>query len=228
MKGVNIIFIFITFIYTMEPIEKKENLNDPKNTSDQNNLKNQLLELGFDSEKIDLALTISSNLEEAVNLIVRMMEEPEFLETLKSGSNKNCIVNNNNKGNEIGFPINIIQLDQYKMVILVRKDLKMSIGKTAAQVAHAALQAYKISMEKNADKVKNWEYYSGTAKVVLGVDNYEELMKYNQLATERGIVTAIIHDAGRTEVDPGTATVCALGPDLVNIIDTVTGKLKLL
>ena len=38
----------------------------------------------------------------------------------------------------------------------------------------------------------------------------------------------MVQDAGRTEVEPGTKTVLAIGPDLNSKIDEITGKLKLL
>ena len=47
----------------------------------------------------------------------------------------------------------------------------MSIWKTSTQVANAALGSYKISLMKNKDIVMNWEYMSGQAKIVFGVDN---------------------------------------------------------
>ena len=74
------------------------------------------------------------------------------------------------------------QFQQYKMVIVVRRDLKMSIGKTSAQVAHAALGAYKLSLSKNSDKVTNWENFSGQAKIVLGVENEKELFEIKDKA----------------------------------------------
>lgn len=40
--------------------------------------------------------------------------------------------------------------EEYKMVFLVRMDLKMGLGKIAAQVGHATLKAYK-QMEYRAD-----------------------------------------------------------------------------
>ena len=117
---------------------------------------------------------------------------------------------------------------QYKMVIIVRKDLNMSIGKTSAQVAHAVLGAYKQSLTKNNNLVLNWENYSGQAKIVLGVDNENQLLEIKNKADHSGLITCLIHDAGRTEVAPNTATCCAIGPDIVQKIDAITGKLKLL
>ncbi len=47
-------------------------------------------------------------------------------------------------------------------------------------------------------------------------------------ARASGLPTALIVDAGRTQVAPGSATVLAIGPGEVARIDRVTGDLKLL
>ena len=114
------------------------------------------------------------------------------------------------------------------MVIVVRNDLKMSIGKTAAQVGHAVLGAYQRSMNKNALLVNNWQNFSGQAKIVLQVNSEKELKDIEDNAKKNGLITCLIHDAGRTEVAPNTPTCCAIGPDLVSNIDKITGNLKLL
>jgi PTH2 family peptidyl-tRNA hydrolase len=208
----------------------------------QNDLKKEILEFGFDEDKVDLALKMSNDKEEICNLIVKMMEEPEFYVQIKSNSQinvnqpSNNINNNNNNNNNNNLAMdfsNFIQqlsnnIQQYKMVIVVRKDLKMSVGKTSAQVAHAVLGAYKRSLDKNSNIVLNWENYSGQAKIVLGVENEKELMDIKSKADNAGLITCLIHDAGRTEVAPNTATCCAIGPDSVQKIDVITGQLKLL
>jgi PTH2 family peptidyl-tRNA hydrolase len=114
------------------------------------------------------------------------------------------------------------------MVIVVRNDLKMSIGKTAAQVGHAVLGAYQRSMNKNALLVNNWQNFSGQAKIVLQVNSEKELNDIEDNAKKNGLVTCLIRDAGRTEVEPNTPTCCAIGPDIVSNIDKITGNLKLL
>ena len=65
-------------------------------------------------------------------------------------------------------------------------------------------------------------------KVTLKVANQKDLYKYAQDAKDSGLVTAIISDAGMTELKPGTTTVCAIGPDKDDKIDQVTGKLQTL
>ena len=224
--GFPLVLIIIFYLFKLMQSEKDSNSSS--------NLKKELMEFGFDEEKVDLALKMSNDKEEICNLIVRMMEDPEFLIQIKTNLQmKDANSNNNNNNNINNDMINFFQnlsnqLQQYKMVIVVRKDLKMSIGKTSAQVAHAALGAYKLSLSKHCDKVTNWENLSGQAKIVLGVENEKELFDIKDKADKNGLITCLIHDAGRTEVSPNTATCCAIGPDSVQKIDEVTGKLKLL
>jgi len=112
----------------------------------------------------------------------------------------------------------------YKQVILVRKDLKLPKGKLAAQVAHASVEAVHRS-DKNI--VREWRL-EGMKKIVLSVDNLQDIHRYNQAAKDDGLVTAIITDAGHTVVAPGTTTCMAIGPDIEIKIDRITGNLKML
>ena len=112
-------------------------------------------------------------------------------------------------------------LDEHKMVLLVRKDLNMGVGKIAAQCCHAAVGACR------ANDFQEWRN-QGEAKIVLAVKNQAELMKYCTAARAAGLPTYEIQDAGRTEVAPGTMTCAAIGPARKVLIDAVTGKLRLL
>ncbi len=116
---------------------------------------------------------------------------------------------------------------EYKQVILVRHDLKLPKGKLAAQVAHASSEAVLRSLSNNKDAVKVWRN-DGQKKVVLRVDSLEEMYHYNQEAKDTGITTALITDAGKTCIAPGTVTALGIGPDDEEKIDTITGKLKML
>ncbi len=111
----------------------------------------------------------------------------------------------------------------YKMVILVRKDLGLSKGKTAVQCSHAAAEAV-LKSDKN--KIEEWRNFS--KKVVLSVDNENDLIKYKKEAEKLKLVTALIRDAGLTEIPENTLTCLAIGPDEEEKIDKVTGKLKTL
>jgi PTH2 family peptidyl-tRNA hydrolase len=112
----------------------------------------------------------------------------------------------------------------YKQVILVRQDLKLPKGKLGAQSAHAAVDAVLKSDEKT---VKKWQR-EGMKKVLLKVKDRKELYKYVQMAKDSGLKTAVISDAGRTVVEPGTVTCAGIGPDKEDLIDSVTGDLKLM
>lgn len=113
--------------------------------------------------------------------------------------------------------------ERYKLVFLVRTDLGMTPGKIAAQVGHASIGAYKQSTVPILDK---WED-SGQAKIVLQVDSLDQLRTLEQCAKAIGIQTYSVEDAGRTQVEPGSVTVCAIGPDSETKINQVTGTLRL-
>lgn len=110
-----------------------------------------------------------------------------------------------------------------KQVILVRKDLKLSKGKLSSQVAHASTEA---ALKSSKVKVEKWRKFS--KKVVLKVEDRKELLKYKRLADKAKLITALIKDAGRTEIKAGTVTALAIGPDEEEKIDKITGKLKML
>jgi len=114
-----------------------------------------------------------------------------------------------------------------KQVIVVRTDLEMSRGKIAVQVAHAACGAVEEARKKCPDLLKIWEK-EGSKKVVVEVKSEEELMKIYEEAKSSGLACYLVRDAGLTEIPPGTATAVAVGPDLSERIDKITGGLKLL
>lgn len=113
---------------------------------------------------------------------------------------------------------------EYKQVILIRNDLKLPKGKMAAQAAHAAVEAV---LRSDKDKVKTWRN-AGMKKIALKLDSEKDLLKYLQIAKDAGLVTALITDAGRTVVEPGTRTCMAIGPDNEDMIDAITRDLKMM
>ncbi len=113
--------------------------------------------------------------------------------------------------------------DELKQVILVRDDLKLPKGKLAVQVAHASVDA---TLKSPRLVVEHWRR-EGMMKTVLKVSGETELHKFVQLAIMKGLITAVITDAGRTVVEPGTTTCAAIGPAPSSTIDDLTGALKL-
>lgn len=107
-------------------------------------------------------------------------------------------------------------------MMLIRKDLKLSRGKLAVQVAHASVTA----AEKSEFK-KDWLSHE-QKKVVLTTENLNELFELFEKAKREGLPCALIRDAGHTEIPPGTVTCVGIGPAPDKDIDTVTGNLKLL
>jgi peptidyl-tRNA hydrolase, PTH2 family len=116
---------------------------------------------------------------------------------------------------------------EYKMVIVTRKDLSLSAGKLAAQVAHAAVNCTLASKAKTVTWFSRWQR-EGAKKVVVKVESLDDFFPLKDKAEELGIVTSLVVDAGHTEIPEGTQTVLGIGPAPNNIIDQVTGTLSLL
>ncbi|CAN9501577.1 unnamed protein product [Ophioblennius macclurei] len=115
---------------------------------------------------------------------------------------------------------------EFKMILVVRNDLKMGKGKVAAQCAHAAVSAYKQVQRRNPELLKQWEY-CGQPKVVVKAPDEDTLIDLLSRAKELGLPVSLIQDAGRTQIAPGSRTVLGVGPGPADLIDSVTGDLKL-
>ncbi len=110
----------------------------------------------------------------------------------------------------------------FKQAIIVRKDLKLSKGKLAVQVAHAAL----LAAEKSPWK-EEWQE-EGQKKIVLWCNDLKELLSLYGEAKKMHLPCALISDAGLTEVEPGTKTCLGIGPAPEEKVDKLTGNLKLI
>ncbi|MDT7887542.1 MAG: peptidyl-tRNA hydrolase Pth2 [Desulfurococcales archaeon] len=117
---------------------------------------------------------------------------------------------------------------EYKQVMVVRTDLKMSPGKLAVQVAHASVEAVLICMESKdcREWLEIWKE-QGMKKVVLRGGGEEDLIRIYNMCREEGLPCSLVRDAGKTELEPGTLTVVGLGPAPAELIDRITGKLSL-
>ncbi|XP_022085615.1 peptidyl-tRNA hydrolase 2, mitochondrial-like [Acanthaster planci] len=139
-----------------------------------------------------------------------MLQDQQAAETAASGDNVSVM-------GETG---------EYKLVLVVRTDLKMGKGKVAAQCSHAAVSCYKQAARRQPDMLKEWENY-GQPKVVVKAPDEEVLIELALKARSLGLTTAVIQDAGRTQIAPGSRTVLGVGPGPASLVDEVTGELKL-
>jgi peptidyl-tRNA hydrolase, PTH2 family len=112
------------------------------------------------------------------------------------------------------------------MVLVVRAELRLTAGKVAVQVAHAAVMLAERATSKEPNLAEAWRQ-QGQKKIVLEIERLDDLELIERSARARGILTAWVDDAGLTEVPPGTRTCLGLGPARSSDLDPITGKLAL-
>ena len=110
-----------------------------------------------------------------------------------------------------------------KQVIVVNEALQLPRGKLAAQVAHAAVAAF---LDASKELQRRW-LEEGMPKVVLRCDSEDALLALHAQAAGANIPVADIRDAGHTVVAAGTLTCVGIGPATIELIDSITGSLKL-
>jgi len=113
-----------------------------------------------------------------------------------------------------------------KQVIVVRTDLEMGKGKIAAQVGHACVMGAEHVRKSHPEWFNEW--WAGQEKVVVKVSGIKELQEIKRHAIELDLPWSEVSDAGHTQLAPGTTTCISIGPAPENLIDKVTGTLKLL
>lgn len=123
-----------------------------------------------------------------------------------------------------------------KQVIVMRHDLKMRRGKQIAQGAHASMsflcrrlqQQGTVSLHDFTEVQQAW-LTGAFAKICCRVNSEAELMDIHDKAIAAGIEVHLITDSGKTEFHGvPTRTCLAIGPDLAEKLDALTGHLELL
>ena len=118
--------------------------------------------------------------------------------------------------------------EQYKMIFVVNTGLKMGVGKTAAQVGHATLALYQLLQTQ-----ANWKEQctkwgeTGMTKIAVQGQSAHHLLELKHRAYELRLPNIIVHDAGKTQLEPGSLTVFAVFGKIADV-NKVTGQLKLL
>lgn len=116
---------------------------------------------------------------------------------------------------------------EFKQVMVVRRDLGMGTGKIAAQVAHAAVMGAEKTKAHKREWFDAW-FHAGQAKVVVKVQDMEELMEVKKRAESLRLPVVQVQDSGLTQIPPGTTTCIGIGPAPAELVDKVTNDLKLL
>ncbi len=120
---------------------------------------------------------------------------------------------------------------------MIRRDLKMRRGKEIAQGAHASSAWISYAVADAADPDTGvaivtldpvaFAWITGSfRKITLQVQTDEELVALHEHALRLGLRSHLITDSGRTEFGGvPTRTALAIGPDVADQIDLVTGQL---
>jgi PTH2 family peptidyl-tRNA hydrolase len=125
-----------------------------------------------------------------------------------------------------------------KQVLIWRNDLKVRKGKFGAMIAHASMAflTRKIDYDtcgyykwtSNSEEVINW-LKNSFKKVVVYVDNEEELVAIHEKALAAGLISHLVEDNGVTEFNGvKTKTAVAIGPHSDDKFEGITDHLKLL
>jgi PTH2 family peptidyl-tRNA hydrolase len=115
----------------------------------------------------------------------------------------------------------------YKVVLVIRGELRLSPGKAAVQVAHAAVMLALKAEKHRGDAFARW-LQEGQKKIAVVAPTLTDMIERQIRAAREGIPTVWVDDAGLTEVAPGTRTCLGLGPAPSAALDKITGTLPLL
>ena len=118
-------------------------------------------------------------------------------------------------------------MERYKVVLVLRGELRLTAGKVAVQAAHAAVMLTRAAESRNPAALDQW-LREGQKKIALVVPTLGELELLDRAARAKGVPTVWVEDAGLTEVAPGTRTCLGLGPARASQVDAITGSLDLL
>jgi PTH2 family peptidyl-tRNA hydrolase len=137
-------------------------------------------------------------------------------------------------------------INETKQVIIIRKDLKMRTGKAISQGAHASMGAILAAAQNTDQKNRDFlvvplkgengnltslgQWLNGLfKKITVYVNSEAELLALADKAKEAGLLHCLIQDSGLTEFGGiPTYTSLAIGPDMPERIDPLTGSLPLL
>lgn len=156
-----------------------------------------LRELGYAQDKIDSVLQMTTEHEQAVNLAMSLYPLGG------KEADEDDWVSDNDEPDTGDKPL--------ALFVVVREDLKMSVGKMAAQVGHGVLGAVTAAKKQLPVTLSKWES-SGETKLFFHVESEQRFLKIAGLAKSSKVPQIVISDAGRTQIAAGSKTVLAFGP----------------
>lgn len=198
-----------------------------------------LVDMGFDYENVKMALAFTDHIEAAVeylsqdsNNLIENNQNIKKVEEVNENQSATKLMPQTNEGKKDQLTsmmeqhLNNVTMEELKLTLIIRTDLKMTTGKIAAQCSHATLGAYRTANSCNSVRLFNW-LSSGEKIVCLRCSSDSELELLKLSAEAVGLSTYFVRDAGKTQVAPSSRTVLAIGPDLSTKIDSITRHLKL-
>ena len=111
------------------------------------------------------------------------------------------------------------------LVLIARKDLKLSAGKLAVQCSHAATSCALAASKSEKRILERWKN-DGARKICLQIEDLSSLQRLAGQAQGANLITHIVKDAGHTEIPSGTITVLGIGPGPRRSIDALVQDLK--
>ncbi|RYD64973.1 MAG: aminoacyl-tRNA hydrolase [Verrucomicrobiaceae bacterium] len=117
--------------------------------------------------------------------------------------------------------------EELKMWLVIRTDLTLTQGKFGAQVGHAFGRLY-LHAARTVPALLSTYLADNEPKITVRVSSEAEMLRVEQEAQGAGIPCQLIRDAGRSEIEAGTITVCAFGPALRSGLPSFLKRLQLL
>lgn len=125
-----------------------------------------------------------------------------------------------------------------KMIILVRDDLVMPVGKLGAQLAHAPFLLFQqnskfVSFEHQehmmipVSSIELQWLQGHYPKVLLAVKSEQQLLSTIEKAKAAGLNATAVLDQGRTIFSEPTWTVGVIAPAMPDVLKPITGRLRL-
>ncbi|SCV99757.1 LAFE_0B01838g1_1 [Lachancea fermentati] len=179
---------------------------------------------------------VKSKRQQVQDTLINCKKQAEREEEAYKDSLADDDTGDDDESDEEEYEINSLSLNdipgEVRMALVIRQDLGMQKGKVAAQCCHAALACYRLIASDptrdsyNPEMTERW-LRCGQAKITLKCPDKETMDELFAKAISLGVNSYVVHDAGRTQIAAGSATVLGLGPAPKAVMDQITGDLKL-